>query len=82
MTHPNIERAADAAHIGSVTESLLNQQPGRHPLITLKPKVSDAVSYVKSHMNPQDVLVITGSFYTVGEAKGALTGATPSLIRG
>lgn len=82
FTHPDIERAADAAHIGSITEHLLNQQPGRRPLITLKNEVSDAVSYVKSQMNPQDVLVITGSFYTVGEAKGALTETPPSLIRG
>lgn len=82
LTRPEITRSADPQKIGTITSSLMNQQDSRRQLITIKENVRDAISYVQSQTSPQDFLVITGSFYTVGEAKGALTGTPPSLIRG
>lgn len=82
LTRPEIARSADPQKIGTITSSLMNQQDSRRQLITIKENVKDAISYVQSQIKPQDFLVITGSFYTVGEAKGALMGTPPSLIRG
>ncbi len=83
FTRPEIERAADPQHLSDIMTSLLtNQTEKQMPAITIKDKVPDAIDYALSKMNAEDILVITGSFYTVGEAKGALLGTPPSLIRG
>ncbi len=82
LTRPKIDRAADPQEIGTITAALLNRQGDQEQNITIKENVNSAIAHVKSQIKPQDLLVITGSFYTVGEAKGALTGTPPSLIRG
>ncbi len=82
LTRPEIERAADPNTIGVITSALLKDRKKSGGLVTIKEGVSDAIAYVKEHIQPQDMLVVTGSFYTVGEAKGTLTGRPPTLIRG
>ncbi|MFQ5780829.1 MAG: bifunctional folylpolyglutamate synthase/dihydrofolate synthase [Nitrospiria bacterium] len=84
LTRPEIERAADphklavslqrASEMGAHNEGLVSR--------TIHEKISDAVAYINALIQPQDTLVITGSLYTVGEAKALLKGTTPSMIRG
>ncbi len=82
LTRPKTARAADPQKIEKTICSLVDQQKKQRPLITIKESVADAITHIKSQMKTQDLLVVTGSFYTVGEAKGALMGTPPSLIRG
>jgi len=82
LTRPEIKRAANPEKIAQIVSSLLSPETGQGQLITIKENVERAIAHVQSQIKPQDLLVITGSFYTVGEAKGALTGRPPSLIRG
>jgi dihydrofolate synthase/folylpolyglutamate synthase len=75
LTRPNIERAAEPdLLISSIQKRSLTQ--------TVRERVPDAISYVESLLQPEDTLVITGSLYTVGEAKAVYSGTVPSLIRG
>lgn len=82
LTRPEIKRAANPKEIGEITSALFREGLKKRGLITVQKTVSDAVTYVRSKIKPQDMLVITGSFYTIGEAKGELQGTPPSLIRG
>ncbi len=82
LTRPKMARSADPQKISTIISSLIAQHKKQAPLITIKENVADAITHIKSQMSTQDLLVITGSFYTVGEAKGALMGTPPSLIRG
>lgn len=82
LARPKVARSADPKKIGAIISDLTNKKTKQGQLITIKENVEDALVYAKSQIKPQDFLVITGSFYTVGEAKGALTGTPPSLIRG
>lgn len=82
VTRPEIERAARPQEISGIMAALLAHQGRPDRSVTIKEYVPDAIDYALSRMNPEDTLVITGSFYTVGEARGALLGTAPSLIRG
>jgi len=74
LTRPDIERAATPEMIANIVEQLCRTDAKSNPIqIRLLEKVSESISYVKSHIQPQDRLVITGSFFTVGEAKTALS---------
>ena len=75
LTRPDVERAADP--------DLLAASLKREALrCTRFPHVPEAIAYVESHLHSEDTLVVTGSLYTVGEAKAFFSGTTPSLIRG
>ncbi len=75
LTRPDIERAADP--------DLLAASLGKGPCrFTRIDRVPEAISHVELHLGQEDSLVITGSLYTVGEAKAFFLGTTPSLIRG
>ncbi len=83
VTRPEIKRAALPEEISSTLYKLIKSpSKAEVPLVTTKDKVKEAIAYTLSKIAPEDTLVITGSFYTVGEAKGALLGTPPSLIRG
>ena len=74
LTRPDIERAADPALLaGALKEGTRSIRFDHLP---------DAIGHVESRLRPEDTLVITGSLYTVGEAKAFFSGTTPSLIRG
>jgi len=64
LTHPNIDRAADAA-------VLTQNVPADYARpVQVVSNVKDAV--FAAFKNPENVICITGSFYTVGEAMRAL----------
>ena len=72
---PDLSRAAKP-------EAILRGVQNKACIHTVCSGVSDAIRYVESVASPRDSLVITGSLYTVGEAKGFFTGETPSPLRG
>ncbi len=75
LTRPAIERAAEPDLLVSALEK-------GSPIQTIRERVPDAIGYVESNLQPEDTLVITGSLYTVGEAKAVYSGTVPSLLRG
>lgn len=83
ITRPEIARAA-APDVIAETLGMESTKNEIHKdlRITIREKVADAISYVESRIHPRDRLVITGSLFTVGEAKAIFVGASPSLIRG
>ena len=75
LTRPEIDRAAESdLLIAALRKESLSQ--------TVRERVPDAIAYVESLLRPEDTLVITGSLYTVGEAKAVYSGTVPSLLRG
>lgn len=74
LTRPDIERAADPELLAGVLKEQTRSVRFDH--------LAGAIAYVESRFRPADTLVITGSLYTVGEAKAFFSGTTPSLIRG
>ncbi|HIE65243.1 MAG: folylpolyglutamate synthase/dihydrofolate synthase family protein [Nitrospira sp.] len=84
FSRPEIKRAADPNEIMDSVLCVSKETSSREgfPSCTVREKVFDALTYIKAFIRPEDTLVITGSFYTVGEAKALLTGTSPSLIRG
>lgn len=75
LTRPEIERAAEPDLLAA---AILK----RSPIQTIRERVPDAIGYVESLLQPEDTVVITGSLYTVGEAKAVYSGTVPSLLRG
>lgn len=75
LTRPDIERAAEPDLLVSAIQQ-------GSPIQTIRERVPDAIGYVESLLQPQDTLIITGSLYTVGEAKAVCSGTVPSLLRG
>ncbi len=75
LTRPDIERAADPHLMSAFVEGDTSVQ-------TVREGVPDAMRYVASLIQTQDSLVITGSLYTVGEAKAFYSGVAASPIRG
>jgi dihydrofolate synthase/folylpolyglutamate synthase len=74
LTRPDIDRAADPELMaGALKEETRSIRFDHLP---------DAIAYVESRLRPEDILVISGSLYTVGEARAFFSGTTPSLIRG
>jgi dihydrofolate synthase/folylpolyglutamate synthase len=75
LTRPHIERAADLDLLAaSLKKETLCRARFNH--------LPEAIAYVESSIQPRDILAVTGSLYTVGEAKALFSGTTPSLIRG
>ncbi len=75
LTRPDIERAADPHLMSTFVE--------KGPSVkTVCEGVPDAIRYVESRVQTEDTLVITGSLYTIGEAKAVYSGAAASSIRG
>lgn len=74
LTRPDIERAADPKVLAGALKDDARSIRFDH--------LPDAIAYAESRLRPEDTLVITGSLYTVGEAKAFFSGTTPSLIRG
>jgi dihydrofolate synthase/folylpolyglutamate synthase len=66
LTKPAYERAADPEMLASV----LRPFDSRH--VSVVPNVADAVSMAVDLARPDDTVCITGSLYTVGEAKAYL----------
>ncbi|MFQ5588186.1 MAG: bifunctional folylpolyglutamate synthase/dihydrofolate synthase [Nitrospiria bacterium] len=81
-TQPDMERAAPPEEILGIATSITARQGKSKPRVTVEGRVTEAVAHVLSRMKPEDTLVITGSFYTIGEAKGTLLGTHPSPTRG
>lgn len=75
LTRPEIDRAAEPELLGASIQK-------RRPVQTVRERVSEAIAYAESRLRPEDTLVITGSLYTVGEAKAVYSGTVPSLLRG
>lgn len=75
LTRPEVERAAAPEMIADIVNRLSKTANNRSNSIqvTIRNKVTEAIFYVKSHIKPHDRLIITGSFFTVGEAKIALS---------
>ena len=74
LTRPNIERAADVTDISSVLDVSLSQ--------TAIERVPDAIKWVLSRTHLSDILVITGSLFTVAEAWAHFKGVSLSRIQG
>ena len=76
LTRPDYHRAA------SLSDLEIAARPFDAPL-TLRQRVSEAVEFAKSAAHPGDCILITGSLFTVGEARAHLFGlGTPSKVRG
>ncbi|HET6370557.1 MAG TPA: folylpolyglutamate synthase/dihydrofolate synthase family protein [Nitrospiria bacterium] len=75
FTRPDLPRAA--------SPSELAESAGSYPLaIFTLDGVPDALAFALSRLTPGDLLCITGSLYTVGEAKAYFSGAAISPLRG
>jgi dihydrofolate synthase/folylpolyglutamate synthase len=68
LTRPQYERAADPHELASFVSPL------KRDLIVV-PKLPDAISLALEHTSTADAVCITGSLYTVGDAKAYLEGA-------
>jgi len=68
FTRPAYFRAADP-------EDLARRAQGFNLKTLVVPKISEAVQQARTLAGPQDHIIITGSLYTVGEAKEFLEGA-------
>jgi len=76
VTRPRHERAAT---IDSVRRHLKNF-PVR---VTIRESVEEAVRYAQSAAAAGDTVCVTGSLYTIGEARSLITGSSrPSALRG
>ncbi len=65
LTSPEYERAADPDELASFVRPLKQE-------VVVMPRVSDAVSLALNEARSNDAICITGSLYTVGEAKAFL----------
>ncbi len=82
VTAPNIPRAASPADILASLKSVTASRVGTPVRQTPHKTVPEAIAYAVHNMQPNDTLTITGSLYTIGEAKAYFAGTTPSPIRG
>ena len=75
LTQPDDPRAASV-------DELVNSMP-RSGKVSICSRVPDAVRQAQSLARPEDVICVTGSLYTVGEAKAYLSGrGRPSRLKG
>ena len=79
LCQPKMARAASPEMMAAKIRKLSHSESIR---LSIREGVPEALSHLESLIKPQDTLLITGSFYVVGEAKAALCGKAPSLIRG
>jgi dihydrofolate synthase/folylpolyglutamate synthase len=68
LTRPEYERAGDPEE----QARFLNTD---HPRVTVIPRIADACAFAIHALPPDGALCITGSLYTVGEAKAYLEGS-------
>ena len=68
LTRPRYERAADPYELASFA------RPLKHDLAVI-PHLPDAISLALEEASPADAVCITGSLYTVGDARAYLEGA-------
>jgi dihydrofolate synthase/folylpolyglutamate synthase len=68
LTRPQYERAADPHELASFVRALKQD-------VVVIPHLPDAVSFALEQTNAADAVCITGSLYTVGDAKAYLEGA-------
>lgn len=66
ITKPDTERAADPEIIKNEAEKYIRN-------ISVKENVKDALDYAKSIANKNDMILVTGSLYTVGGVKKAIS---------
>jgi dihydrofolate synthase/folylpolyglutamate synthase len=64
-TRPNYGRALDSA-------ALAAEAGARHRDVVVSPSVAGAIELARAGAAPDDLIVVTGSLYTVGEARAAL----------
>jgi dihydrofolate synthase/folylpolyglutamate synthase len=75
FTRPDLPRAASPSELAELA--------GFYPLAIFKrERVPEALAYALSRSTPRDLLCISGSLYTVGEAKAYFSGAALSPLRG
>ncbi len=67
ITRPQTPRAAEPEEIAEIAKKYLGS-------IVIKEKVSQAIEYALSCAKRRDIVLITGSLYTIGEAKTYLEG--------
>ena len=67
LTRPDYERA-------STLENLSEKARGFEDKVSLHAEVRQAIEAAKSEAGPQDLVLVTGSLFTVGEARAYLTG--------
>ena len=76
VTRPDYDRAEPAADLKRRLDSLSVRSSVREP-------VEEAVRYAQSVATAADLICVTGSLYTIGEARSYLKGlAQPSALRG
>ena len=68
LTKPDYERAEDPEKLASILQAISSCP------ITVVPNVADAVSLAMHQAGPDDAVCVTGSLYTVGEAKAYFEG--------
>ncbi len=62
---PDAHRALPAVELGRTAERL-------GATVEVVPRVGDALARARHHADPEDVILVTGSFYVAGEARDAL----------
>ncbi|MBI4688585.1 MAG: bifunctional folylpolyglutamate synthase/dihydrofolate synthase [Nitrospirae bacterium] len=72
LTRPHGERAAEPEMLMECVENLQKDRSKPMPELIIKESVSDAVELSKALWHEKAIILITGSFYTTGEAKEAL----------
>jgi len=83
LTRPNMDRAALPQDIASGPLAELMAEEGRDDLfVSIRDTIAEALADVESRIQSQDRLVITGSCFTVGEARAEFLGTRASPIRG
>ena len=76
VTRPNYSRALDTSVLASEISAL-------HSDVAFTGSVAEAINLVRHEAREDDLILITGSLYTVGDARAALRpGEGPGLLRG
>jgi len=75
VTRPNYSRALDTSVLASEISAL-------HGDVASTGSVAEAIDLVRHEAREDDLILITGSLYTVGDARAALRpGEGPGLLR-
>lgn len=69
LTRPEYFRAADPRRLADLAAGFRGR-------VSLHPTVPEAIEAARSAAGPEDLVLITGSLFTAGEARGYLTGET------
>jgi dihydrofolate synthase/folylpolyglutamate synthase len=74
LTRPQYERAADPHELASFVRALKQD-------VVVIPHLPDAVSLALEQTNAADAVCITGSLYTVGDARAYLDSIGTSILK-